>query len=217
MRREVIQQIKLNQPCSIDSIAEGLGISYETARHHVSQLETAGLVARGRPRGTQIGRPEGEIRLTSSGEHVFAKAYDQLAVAVLAAVESVQGPGAVREVLAHIADAKVAALRPRVEGATLAERLRVLKDVYLPDDPYTRVVETEDGPALEERNCPFLWVAMQRPALCSLTVSVLSRLLGYRVKRECSFQRGDGCCRFRVQLDRPTDPGFRFGFEGEEP
>jgi len=49
-------------------------------------------------------------------------------------------------------------------------------------------------------------VATQRPALCSITVNALSRLLGYRVARQRKFQNGDGCCEFRVLLDQPIDP-----------
>ena len=55
---------------------------------------------------------------------------------------------------------------------------------------------------------------MQRPALCSTTVSTLTRLLGVRVVRRRKFQAGDGCCAFEVLLNEPIDPGeFRFEFE----
>jgi predicted ArsR family transcriptional regulator len=69
---------------------------------------------------------------------------------------------------------------------------------------------------LVEKNCPFLNVATRRPALCSVTVSTLSRLLGQTVTREKRFQNGDGRCVFRVHLDQPLNPEtFRFAFEDE--
>jgi hypothetical protein len=59
-------------------------------------------------------------------------------------------------------------------------------------------------------------VATRRPALCSVTVSTLSRLLGYQVTREKRFQACDGRCVFRVHLDQPVEPDtFRFAFEDE--
>ena len=78
-------------------------------------------------------------------------------------------------------------------------------------------VDNTDGELrLIERNCPFLNVASRRPALCSVTVSTLSRLLGYRVVREKRFQDGDGRCVFRVQLDDPIEvDDFQFAFENE--
>jgi predicted ArsR family transcriptional regulator len=69
---------------------------------------------------------------------------------------------------------------------------------------------------LVERNCPFLNVASRRPALCSVTVSTLSRLLGHTVTREKRFQDGDGRCVFRVHLNQPINTdAFRFAFEEE--
>jgi len=105
-----------------------------------------------------------------------------------------------------IPDATVSQRAPQLEG----------KDLYSEHDPYTEVTRTDDGPILVENNCPYHAVAMARPALCSLTVSVLSRLLGYQVKRECSFQKGDGCCTFKVQQNKPIEIGFRFALE-EQP
>ena len=74
--------------------------------------------------------------------------------------------------------------------------------------------ENDDGIlTLVERNCPFQNVAMERPKLCSTTVSTLSRLLGVRVERVKTFQGGDGMCAFRVHSDEDIDSDFRFAFE----
>ena len=53
------------------------------------------------------------------------------------------------------------------------------------------------------RRRPFLNVATERPAVCSVSVSLLSQLLGVEVVREERFQDGDGRCVFRVYEDRP--------------
>jgi predicted ArsR family transcriptional regulator len=45
---------------------------------------------------------------------------------------------------------------------------------------------------------------MRRPALCSVSVSALTRLLGVRVHREEKFQNGDGRCVFRVHANEPV-------------
>ena len=66
--------------------------------------------------------------------------------------------------------------------------------------------EVSGGFRLVEHNCPFLNVALERPVVCSVTVSLLSRLLGFEVVREEKFQAGDGRCAFRVLTDRPRPP-----------
>jgi predicted ArsR family transcriptional regulator len=89
----------------------------------------------------------------------------------------------------------------------------LLKDYYLPDDPFLSI-ERNGRVSLVEHNCPFLNVAMARPTVCSVTVNALSRLLGFRVVRARKFQDGDGCCEFRVLTDQPVDASHhRFALE----
>jgi predicted ArsR family transcriptional regulator len=107
---------------------------------------------------------------------------------------------------------------PHLQDKSLLERLEALKGIYLEDDAYMDVDKDETSGELRlvERNCPFLNVASRRPALCSVTVSTLSRLLGHTVTREKRFQDGDGRCVFRVHLDQPVNADiFRFAFEEE--
>ena len=67
--------------------------------------------------------------------------------------------------------------------------------------------ERDDGDfRLIERNCPFYNTAMRRPALCSVSVNALTRLLGVRVHREETFQNGDGRCVVPAShLNEPID------------
>jgi predicted ArsR family transcriptional regulator len=107
----------------------------------------------------------------------------------------------------------VRAWEPRTRGLNLPERVQALKAVYGDGDPYMEVEKVRGGFRLIERNCPFLNVAMERPALCSVTVSALSRLLGVRVVREERFQHGDGRCVFRVLTGEAADPKQGFALE----
>ncbi len=215
-QQALLTALKQSQPATIGALTEGSGLSYETIRQHIARLEALGWIDRQQSHDGAAGRPEGLLRLTTDGEQLFAKAYDELAVALIDTVADRFGSTAMVEVLSTIADAKVAEWAPKLEGKGLSERLEILKDLYSEHDPYTEVTHTDDGPVLVENNCPYHAVAMARPALCSLTVSVLSRLLGYQVKRECSFQKGDGCCTFKVQQNKPIEIGFRFALE-EQP
>jgi predicted ArsR family transcriptional regulator len=73
----------------------------------------------------------------------------------------------------------------------------------------------EDGGdlLLIEKNCPYLEVALKRPALCSVSVNVLARLLNAQVVREERFQEGHRRCVFRIKRGTRGPKGFRL----EEP
>src|SRR6185436_11496599 len=109
------------------------------------------------------------------------------------------------------------AVAPSLEGKSIEEKLDALKSWYLEDDPYMSVEPDEGDYRLIERNCPFYNTAMHRPALCSVSVNALTRLLGVRVEREEKFQNGDGRCVFRIHGNAAADPNAPFELERVTP
>ncbi|MEM7350368.1 MAG: MarR family transcriptional regulator [Acidobacteriota bacterium] len=208
LRRGIVHAIKQEGPLAIEELADRLGVTYEAARQQVRQLQTEGWVDRGQKqdRDGRPGRPRTVFGLTFEGDHLFTKNYADLAVEIVDTIATELEPEALKKILAALTEARVKRWQPMLEGKSLIEKLHLLKEIYHEDDPFT-VVETHGNGSLRlvERNCPFLDVARRRPALCSITVSTLTRLLGYRVVREEKFQNGDGCCAFRVLTDQPVD------------
>ena len=214
VKQKILNLLKERGEATTAEIASNFEVSYEAIRQQLKQLEAAQLVERhGRPNPSGVGRPLRYYTLSAAGDHLFPKQYDELAVELLDAIGDELGPVALRRVLTAITDRQVTHWAAQLEGKSLSERLEALKDFYVKDDPYTEVRKGAAGLQLVERNCPFLSTALQRPALCSVTVSTLERLLGRRVSREKRFQHGDGCCVFHVHVDEPLEPEaqpFRF-------
>jgi predicted ArsR family transcriptional regulator len=163
------------------------------------------------------GRPAASYRLSAAGDHLFPKHYDALAVAVIDAVTDEFGAEAAVRVLARVADDRVQAVAPSLRELALGERVDALKNWYLADDPYMEAERVGDDYRLIERNCPFYNTAMRRPALCSVSVNALTRLLGVRVEREEKFQNGDGRCVFRIHGNAAADPNAPFELERVTP
>lgn len=220
VQQQILTFIKQQGETTNTVIAERLNVSYEAVRQQLRQLEAAQLVIsrRKRPEGQRVGRPTRLYALSAAGDHLFPKAYDELAVELIDTLATALGPEALQQVLASFTDENVRQWAPHLQDKSLLERLEALKGIYLENDAYMEVDQDEASGELRlvERNCPFLNVASRRPALCSVTVSTLSRLLGYTVTREKRFQNGDGRCVFRVHLDQPVNAqAFRFAFEEE--
>jgi predicted ArsR family transcriptional regulator len=215
-QQTILKALKGEGPQPIRDLASGLGVTYEAARQQLADLEQGGWV-RSEPervRAPGAGRPRRLFALTPAGDHLFPKRYDDLAVEVLDAIVERLGAETVKGLLASLAEARVRRFAPKIASLPLAEKLEALRGVYLDEDPFISVETLTDGTLrLVERNCPFLSIASRRPALCSVTVSVLSQLLGCKVLREERFQRGDGRCVFRVLADQPlsgTETGFHW-------
>jgi predicted ArsR family transcriptional regulator len=104
----------------------------------------------------------------------------------------------------RISDGMVRRLEPSTRGLPIEQRVEALKNFYSDGDAYMCVEPRPDGFCLVERNCPYYNAAMRRPAICSVSVHALTRLVGARVEREKSFENGDGCCAFHVRADQPV-------------
>lgn len=216
-RREVLTVIKRIGAATIVEVAQQLGMTHEGVRAHIVQLQEEGWIkpdcdSIGDPVEPGAGRPAVRYCLTLAGDHVFPKFYDDLTVLLLDAVLESVDDETLKEVLAKVTDIRVDALRAR-SGESLEERLDALASIYLENDPFLEVKRDGGDIVLVERNCPFLNVAMQRPAICSTTVSTIRRMLGYEVVRDRRFQDGEARCEFRVLTGRPVRRPRRFTFE----
>ncbi len=215
-RREILVALKTGGPRSIAELAERLTITYEAVRQHMAQLELDGWVGRQVVRTSGgPGRPRSSFSLTAAGDHLFPKAYDELSVQLIDAAMDEFGPEAVQRLLEIVAERKVEEWAGVVRNLPLEARLKLLTGIYKDDDPFCHLEYGEDGSTkLVETNCPYLEVARRRPALCSVTVSVLRRLLGRKVVRTQRFQDGHGRCVFKI-LDQPADGSRLFDWEPE--
>lgn len=216
-RRRIIEVIKKNGDSSVSDLSSLLDISGEAVRQHLLNLEKDGWISRFTEKMNEIGRPQIRYRLTIAGEHLFAKNYDHLTIEVLDTLVNRLGKNALNHILSAMIEDRISEWEPKMAGLSIEEKLDVLKDFYLADDLFMEVTQKENAYFLIERNCPFHNVAMKRPVLCSVTVSVLTHLLGCTVKREQRLQNGDGCCAFLVQLHDPvTENTPRIILEDEE-
>jgi predicted ArsR family transcriptional regulator len=197
------------------ALAAELDITYEAVRQQIAEFVRAAWVVRDRSpdRPGRPGPASREYRLSAAAEHLFPKHYDELSSEVLQHVLESFGGEALVKILSRMTDARVQRFAPLVKGMSVKEKLKTLCSLYEDKDAYMELEWREDSPALIERNCPFLKVAEQHPAICSVSLNTLERLLGCKVVRERRFQDGHGRCVFRVKLDEPRPPDEAFTFE----
>lgn len=208
--------MKRRGPSTIAHLSDELRLTGEGIRQQLLQLQREGWVeakiARD-PERIKTGRPATSYSLTEAGDHLFPKEYDALSVAVIDAVADELGPDAILRVLRRIYEDRVAVSEGALRDMTLEQKVEALKGLYIEHDPFMEVEKVEDGFRLVERNCPFLNTAMRRPALCSVSVNALTRLLGVRVDREEKFQLGDARCVFHVHAEEPIGEEWEFRLE----
>ena len=222
-RAAILRLLKREGFASIPRVAEVLGVSHEAARKQVVDLQRNGWIESDCPpdeverEAAILGRPPVRYCLTSSGDHFFPKQYPELLATLLDSVRAERGDKGVTAVLGRMTDAVVDRLQQHLEPLPLDREMNVLRAIYRDGDPFTDVERRGDNFVLVERNCPYLDAAMQRPAICSTTVSALRRLTGCEVVRERRFQDGDGRCEFHVKTATQSARRKEPRFENEPP
>ena len=207
----LLEALKRSGLATVRALADELGITYEAVRQQIAELLKAGWVRHGeRQVEGQRGPASRRYRLSAAAEHLFPKHYDALSAELLQHVLDRFGGEALVQILGKMTDARVARFAPLLKSLSVKEKLKALCSLYEDKDAYMELQWQDGAPALIERNCPFFNVAQKHPALCSVSVNTLERLLGYQVVREQRFQAGHGRCVFRVKLDqpRPADEAF---------
>ena len=222
-RAAILRLLKKETFVSIPRIADVLGVSHEAARKQVGDLQRNGwLEADCEPdemkrRESTPGRPPVRYCLTAAGDHFFPKQYPDLTVGLLDTIVNEGGSEALTAVLARITDERVEQLEPRVARLPMKRKMDALRAIYSAGDPFIETQRRGDDYVLIERNCPYLNVAVERPDICSTTVSTLRRLTGCEVVRERRFQDGDGRCEFHVRTAQASPNRKQVRFEKEPP
>ncbi|HLJ37939.1 MAG TPA: winged helix-turn-helix transcriptional regulator [Steroidobacteraceae bacterium] len=218
----LLQVLKRRGALTIRALAAELHITYEAVRQQIAELLRAGWVksagaaageALDRSTTKKPGPASREYRLSAAAEHLFPKHYDELSAELVQHVYQSFGGAGVVEILARMTDARVRRWAPLLRGLSVREKVEALSALYEDKDAYMQVDWRQGAPALIEHNCPFFNVAQKHPAICSVSVNTLERLLGCKVVREQSFQAGHGRCVFRLRLEEARSPEEAFVLE----
>jgi len=217
VKKEILSYIKRRGETTISEIAAQQKMSHEGARRQLLLLQKDGWIIRSRRSSAgRAGRPIIYYALTRAGDDLFPRKYDNLAALLIDTLVDAGGESALFDVLRRITDENVKKWAHRLQGKSLEEKLEALKGIYIDQDPFVTVEADGEDLLFIERNCPYLNVAHEKPELCGITVSTLTRLTGRQVKREKKFQNGDRRCTFRVMRKSPVgNQDFRFAYENE--
>lgn len=129
-RHELLVALRRHGPASPDSLAHLLGVSRTAVLQQLRVLAASGLVQRQAVRHG-VGRPRHLYDVTTDARTHFPSNYDQLATAVLQAIQAAGGASLVAHVLDELSAAQAAVIRARfaaeqLVAAPLVERVREL-------------------------------------------------------------------------------------------
>ncbi len=197
----VLELIRTQGHATIASLAEALGVTPITVRHHLSNLQSEGLVAVEVER-QHVGRPKHIYSLTEAAQRYFPNQYHALTERLLDTLKAQLPPQQVEAIIDAVAAGMAARYgTPKADG-TLEERLHHLIGA-LGEEGFMAEVRRVDGAlVLTELNCPYLYVGQRHPEVCRIDRALIRQMLGAEVEQTACVLHGDAACVFSVKDDQ---------------
>ena len=199
--RDLVLKTLLNrQKCTINELAEAVGINPISVRHHVTKLEASGLVTSDEERHG-VGRPRRIYFLTEKGVEQFPTRYLKLTVRLLSQLKETIPDPMVKGLFEGIADDVINEVKPDIDlkSLSLEERLDVVQEL-LRSEGFTIHWEKKDGQyIIQETSCPYYHVGQTHPEICSVDESLISNVLSVQVEKDKCILNGDSYCSYVLQ------------------
>ena len=192
-------ELKRAQRLTAKELAVRLGLSPNAVRHHLKELRSEGVVSYERqPRG--IGAPAFAYRLTSAGEALFPRRYEETLTEVLDQVAERAGRAMVIGILEGHFSGLGRRLRNALDGTSPGERVEVVARALTGEGYMAEGVATPSAGTLTEHNCAILAVAERFPEICEAEARFLAEVLGAEVERRTHILNGCSACEYRLRF-----------------
>ncbi len=198
-RDRILSTILERNRCTINELAEAVGINPISVRHHIIKLEALGLVSSEEERNG-VGRPPKIYFLTEEGLEKFPTRYLLLTNRLLKKLKSTVSPAAVSQLLTEIAEDVAAEYTDQVDmGALPMEQRLDLLITLLTKEGFT--VDWErvgDQYLVHEISCPYYRVGEHHPEVCMVDETLISNLLMVPTQRVNCVLSGDSHCTYEI-------------------
>lgn len=180
--------------CTVDELAQELGLTDNAVRAHLLTLERDGLLCQvGVRRGN--GKPALLYALTSEAEQLFPHPYISMLRELLAVLAEGTSVEQREEIMRQVGQRL--ARQWRLAPGELRGRLRDTVELLNNLGGIAELEESEKQYLLQGYHCPFAVLVPAYPEVCKLAQTLLIELLGVPVVEQCQ-QSESAHCRFTI-------------------
>jgi predicted ArsR family transcriptional regulator len=212
-RARVVVELKRSPGLEPKDLAHRLDLSLNAIRHHLKELEAAGVVTweRNQTAG-RVGAPGHAYRLTAAGEALFPERYKETLTQFLEHLVATEGrPAAVRFIESHF-EQRARELAPVLRQAPPDRRMALMAQARTDDGYMAEGTATFCCGTLTEHHCPLRAVSERFPEICAAEERFLELTLGGTIERRQHLLSGDCACEYAVRFG----PDARAAATGQE-
>jgi len=197
--RDKILQTLLKKPrCTINDLADAVGINPISVRHHLTNLQMEGLVE-GQEERHGVGRPRLVYILTNEGMERFPTRYLRLTTRLLSQMKDSMPAPVVSKLFGQIAEDLASEYTNDIKGLSMEERLDLVKDL-LAQEGFTVEWEKKNGQyQIHEISCPYYQIGVTHPEVCTVDQTLISKMLALPASKVQCILDGGAHCTYVVQ------------------
>ncbi len=193
----LLELLRCSGPLSIAEIAEASGVTATAVRQRLGRLMGQQLVTRSIERSGR-GRPRHTYALSDKARRQAGTNFADLARVLWQEILAEDDVKLRQRLLDRVARSLARQYGNRIHGATAAEKMRSIRQLFEERDVPFVVQEGSELPILQACDCPYPELAEHDRTICDVERQVLSRLLDEDVHLSQCRLDGAGCCEFEV-------------------
>jgi len=195
-RLEIINSLKRTKGMSVNELVDKMGMSYMGIKQHCLTLQRDGYLDTWR-RPQKMGRPEMVYRLTRRSHDLFPADSNFFTMELLDSAKDIYGANAPEKLLYNVFEKRIAALKAKVKGETVAERAKWLAKMRDSEGYMAEFRPSEkDGPQILECHSPIMNLLEKYPIIGRLEQEMFEAVLDTKVRREETRASGLYECAF---------------------
>lgn len=196
-REVVLKNIRIMGQATVEELAEKVGVSPVTLRHHLNSLMADQLITNVAVR-RKVGRPYNLYSLSEEGQELFPKKYFALSSRLLSELKERFSAEVVNDLFQGLVQKIVDEHSAELATLNFEQRLDYLV-VLLGEEGFIARWE-KDGEQYQiiERNCPFLIIGQQHSEICFLDTTLIAAVMGTPIQQHSCILQGDECCQFTI-------------------
>lgn len=198
-RDQILEMLLKKQRCTINQMAEEVGINPISVRHHISKLETLGKVASEEEK-VGVGRPRRVYFLTSAGMEEFPQRYLTLSIRLLEHLKGALPSKTVTKLFQEMAADMVDDHTTQIDLSRLdfQERLDLITEMLKNEGFTIDITANEEGFQIKETSCPYKHVGEEHPEICMVDQAIIERILSVPIEKTHCVLSGDNYCAYQA-------------------
>ncbi len=198
--RDLVLRTLLAQPkCTVNELADKVGISPISVRHHIASLEAEGLI-KSEDERHGVGRPRQVFFLSQSGVEQFPTRYVRLTIRLLESLKETMPETMINKLFTQMAEdlAKDLSDGAELNKLNMKERLNLVKQMLQREGFNIEWEQLEDGYQISEASCPYYYIGHNHPEVCTVDQILISTVLSVPAEKVKCILNGDSICTYLV-------------------